>query len=126
MRWSENIKDPPVRIAAEDFDPRERAYPFADRGPDVEGPIEGTPYIRLGPQMVAFIGQRGPIKEVGVNGCQIDDMITFVLGTLQTFNKKFPCRENSLAITKLEEALHWLDHRKRDREDRLVEGYNKE
>jgi hypothetical protein len=90
------------------------------------GQIEGTPYIRLGPQMVAFIGQRGPIKEVGVNGCQIDDMITFVLGTLQTFNKKFPCRENSLAITKLEEALHWLDHRKRDREDRLVEGYNKE
>ena len=35
---------------------------------------------------------------------------------------KFRCRENALAITKLEEALHWLAHRTADRERRGVEG----
>jgi|PlaIllAssembly_1097288.scaffolds.fasta_scaffold00046_11 hypothetical protein len=122
MRWSENVsKKPPVRIAAEDFNPNERAYPYADSpGPD------GDSFIMVSDHGVAFIGQRGPIKEHGVNGCQVDDILTFALGTLQTFNKKFPCRENSIAITKIEEALHWLDARKRDREQRNVEGFDKE
>lgn len=35
---------------------------------------------------------------------------------------KFACRENSLAITKLEEALHWLNARTQAREARKVEG----
>ena len=37
-------------------------------------------------------------------------------------NGRFRCRENSLAITKLEEALHWLQARTEDREQRGVEG----
>lgn len=77
-------------------------------------------------ESVTFVGQRGPVAEVGVNGCQVDDILTFCLGTLQTFNKKFPCRENSIAITKLQEALMWLGERRRDRADRGVEGYDKE
>jgi hypothetical protein len=36
--------------------------------------------------------------------------------------RKFRCRENSLAITKLEEALMWLEKRTADREARKVEG----
>ena len=35
---------------------------------------------------------------------------------------KFACRENALAITKLDEALHWLQHRTAAREAREVEG----
>ena len=35
---------------------------------------------------------------------------------------KFACRENALAITKLDEALHWLNHRTQQREARGVEG----
>jgi hypothetical protein len=35
---------------------------------------------------------------------------------------KFPCRENALAITKLDEALLWLEKRTRDRVARGVEG----
>lgn len=35
---------------------------------------------------------------------------------------KFRCRENALAITHLEEAGHWLEHRQREREARGVEG----
>lgn len=66
--------------------------------------------------------QEGPIKENGVNGCQIDDVLAVVVETIQGFNTAFPCRENSLAITHLQEAQHWLEHRKRDREARGVEG----
>jgi hypothetical protein len=35
---------------------------------------------------------------------------------------KFACRQNALAITKLEEALHWLNDRTAEREARDVEG----
>jgi len=123
LKWSENVTQPPVRLAQEDIGEfRDRAYPYADTPEAVSGE---EPYIIVTPHTVTFVGQRGPIKDVGVNGCQIDDLITFVVGTIQTFNKKFPCRENSLAITKLEEALHWLESRKRDRKARNVEGRDK-
>ena len=35
---------------------------------------------------------------------------------------RFRCRENGHMITKMEEALHWDEHRTRDRERRRVEG----
>lgn len=41
---------------------------------------------------------------------------------LQGLNEKIPCRENSLAITKLEEALHWLEARTKNRKAAGVEG----
>lgn len=133
MNWSENVTHPPLRLAPEEVGSlRDRAYPYADTpGVGIDIADLGTgkseaPNIIVTPLSVTFVGQRGPVKEVGVNGCQIDDMITFALGTIRTFNKKFPCRENSLAITKLEEALHWLDARKRDRVSRHVEGRDKE
>lgn len=66
--------------------------------------------------------QDGPIRECGVNGCQIDDVLQWTLDVLRQFNASHPCRENSLVITKLEEAQHWLNHRTRDRTARDVEG----
>ena len=70
--------------------------------------------------------QNGPIKENGVNGCYQEDLLHIVLDRLNNFQKgDFRCRENSLAITKIEEALHWLRHRTQDREDRRVEGTSK-
>lgn len=100
----------------EDFNPNERAYPFPD-GRVVEG-------IMVDSDRVTFVGQRGPIKEAGVNGCQVDDVIKFARLTVEAFNKKYPCRENSLAITKLQEAELWLMQRRLDREARGVEGKN--
>ena len=44
---------------------------------------------------------------------------------LEGLNNNIPCRENSLAITKLDEALMWLKKRKEDRITRGVEGYSK-
>ena len=66
--------------------------------------------------------QEGPIKENGVNGCQVTDLIDVSLHIIKELNKKFPCRENSLTIIKLEEALMWQDARTKDRENRGVEG----
>lgn len=69
--------------------------------------------------------QNGVIKENGVNGCQNEDLIAIVIDRLQSFQKsKFNCRENALAITKLEEALMWLNKRTNDRIARGVEGTN--
>lgn len=129
LRWSKNVLSakPPILMSADEFDPRERAYPFigVEKRPDENYAIEAPP-ILVDAESVTFRGQRGPVAEEGINGCQIDDILVFCLGTLQTFNKKFACRENSLAITKLQEALMWLEERTRNREARGVEGYDKE
>ena len=79
-------------------------------------------YIRHDVNSLSFTIQNGPIKETGVNGCQVDTVIEAAKIMLEGLNKKFPCRENACAITKLDEALHWLIARKRDRETRFVEG----
>lgn len=67
--------------------------------------------------------QEGPIKESGVNGVMNEDLIAMVICRLEHFNQSdFRCRENSMAITKLEEALLWLRKRTVSREQRGVEG----
>jgi hypothetical protein len=82
-------------------------------------------YVRNDVNSIAFTLQNGPIKEKGVNGCQINTIIEAAKLILEGLNKNFPCRENACAITKLDEALHWLDHRTKNRESRGVEGTNK-
>lgn len=67
--------------------------------------------------------QKGPIKENGVNGCCNEDLIAMVIDRLSSFQESpYKCRENAIAITKLEEALLWLRKRTMDRERRNVEG----
>lgn len=55
-------------------------------------------------------------------GTTNEELIEVLLDRLRTINAQVPCRENSLAITKLEEAAHWLDARTRNRQARGVEG----
>ena len=67
--------------------------------------------------------QEGPIKECGVNGVCNEDLINMVIDRLEHFqDSEFRCRENAVAITKLEEALLWLRKRTMGREQRGVEG----
>lgn len=67
--------------------------------------------------------QKGPIKEAGVNGVMNEDLIAMVIDRLNSFQEsQFKCRENAIAITKLEETLLWLGKRTMDREHRNVEG----
>jgi hypothetical protein len=60
------------------------------------------------------------------NGAFVEGVIEAAIGRIrhyQTANRgKFACRENAIALTKLEEALMWLDKRTADREAREVEG----
>lgn len=69
--------------------------------------------------------QEGNVPENGVNGATIEEVIEVARERIVELNAKFPCRENSLAITKLEEATHWLEARTKDRIKRGVEGQEK-
>lgn len=69
--------------------------------------------------------QEGPIKECGINGVTDEDLILIVIDRFQHFQQsEYACRENAVAITKLEEALLWLSKRREERERRGVEGTN--
>lgn len=76
--------------------------------------------------IVKFAIQSDPISEVGVNGCQVNDMLEYCKCLFESLNDVFPCRENALTITKIEEALHWQYARTKDRLNRQVEGFNKD
>jgi len=85
---------------------------------------KGWPQVHGQESSVKFTVQSGPIKEFGINGCQIDDVISWAKSKIEEFQKAFPCRENAIVVTKLDEALLWLMKRKMDREARSVEGTN--
>jgi len=60
------------------------------------------------------------------NGAFVETVIDAARQRIQHYqNSKFCCRENAIAITKLEEALLWLNKRTADREARGVEGEHK-
>lgn len=82
-------------------------------------------YVRHDVNSLSFTIQNGPIKEHGVNGCQVDTIIEAAKLIIEGLNKQYPCRENSMIITKLDEALMWSNKRKADREKRGVEGHSK-
>lgn len=67
--------------------------------------------------------QKGPISEVGVNGFSNEALLAIVEDRLASFQAgPYACRENALALTKIQEAMHWLHHRTRERVARGVEG----
>jgi len=60
------------------------------------------------------------------NGAFVETVIDAARQRIQFYQEsKFACRENAIAITKLEEALLWLNKRTADREKRQVEGEHK-
>lgn len=79
-------------------------------------------YVRHDKNSLSFTLQNGPIKENGVNGCQVDTLIEAAKVILEGLNSKFPCHQNECAIYHLAEALDWLEKLKKDRETREVEG----
>ena len=79
-------------------------------------------YVRNDVNSISFTIQNGPIKEVGVNGCQVDTVIAAAKMIIEGLNAKFPCDHNSRALHHLDLALAALMTRKKDREARNVEG----
>ncbi len=64
-----------------------------------------------------------------VEGVTNEEVLRMLIHRVQYLNEeygnppgKFLCRENSIAITKLQEALMWLEARTADRVKRSVEG----
>ena len=74
--------------------------------------------------------QQGPLgrdnDRIEPNGAFVETVIASIVQRIEYYqtasNKKFACRENAIAIIKLEEALLWLNKRTQDREKRKVEG----
>lgn len=67
--------------------------------------------------------QNGTIPEKGVNGVTQEALLAVVIDRLRSFQSgPYACRENALALTKIEEALHWLQQRTLARMRRGVEG----
>lgn len=58
------------------------------------------------------------------DGTTNEDLLAMLINRMQYLQDKFPCRENALVITKLEESLMWLNKRTSDRLARGVEGKN--
>lgn len=83
-------------------------------------------YVRHDVNSLSFTIQNGPIKEAGKNGCQVEDVIAVAKHIVEQLNAKFPCRENAMMITKLDEAIMWSKKRTSDRQARQVEGLSKE
>lgn len=86
------------------------------------GSINVAPSDSLG----LLLFQKGAIKEVGKNGITDEAVISVLMDRLRGFQSgPFSCRQNALALTKLEEAMHWLNDRTADRVARGVEGLSK-
>ncbi|MBB2999669.1 hypothetical protein FHX57_002000 [Paraburkholderia tropica] len=75
------------------------------------------------PRATVILFQNGPINEVGVNGVTQEVLLAICADRLRSFQAgPFACRENALALTKIEEAMHWLQQRTIARMRRGVEG----
>lgn len=78
-------------------------------------------------QTIQFI-QKEPKEEGSTelvtisDGTTNEEVLEMLINRMQYLQSKFPCRENSVAITKMDEALMWLEKRTRDRVKRQVEG----
>lgn len=81
--------------------------------------------IRGDYESLLVLFQNGPINEHGVNGITQEVLLAIVADRLRSFQTgPFACRENALALTKIEEAQHWLQQRTLARMRRGVEGTN--
>jgi hypothetical protein len=78
-------------------------------------------------QTLQFI-QKEPVNEASTelktiaDGTTNEELIEMLLDRMNYLQSKFPCRENAIAITRLDEALLWLNKRTSDRIKRNVEG----
>lgn len=82
-------------------------------------------------QTIQFI-QKEPMKELNglpegtletINdGTTNEEVLAVLINRMKYLQDKFPCRENAIVITKLEESLMWLNKRTEDIKNRGVEG----
>ena len=67
--------------------------------------------------------QNGPLGENPPNGLSQESLLAIVEDRLKCFQAgPYACRENAIALTHIQDAIHWLHHRTRERIARGVEG----
>lgn len=116
--------DKAITTTCDDRDPTSgnMSHEYTITMPEVRDmPADGAPAPT---QTIRF--QHGPIAEHGVNGLTNEVLLSIVRDRLEGAQEgPFKCRENALAITKIEEAELWLAKRTLDRMARGVEGQSK-
>lgn len=92
---------------------------------------EGSIEWQSGNNDIGVVGeiqfQHGPRYEEGsTHGIATTDLLEICRHQLKSFQKgEFATRENAIALTKIEEALLWLNKRTEDRVERNVLGTTK-
>lgn len=71
-------------------------------------------------QIIDFV-MKDPIGGIKA-GVQSEQLLIALIDRHKKLNAKFPSREGAIAITKMEEALHWLRARVEERINRGVMG----
>ena len=106
-----------TRIYTHDYGLTCNAISTTAEGVNVEG------HLYLFPEARASLSfQNGTVPEVGINGVTNETVLAALIHRTRVLNAKFPRRKNSLAITKMEEALMWFENRTAERQKRGVEG----
>ena len=84
--------------------------------------LEGCPVQKL--QFIHKVPVEGTIGELRTvnDGTTNEEVLKVLIDRMNYLQGKFPCRENAIVITKLEESLMWLEKRTNDRKARSVEG----
>lgn len=79
-------------------------------------------------QTIQFIEKQPAEDNSGLitvnDGTTNEEVLLILIDRITFLNGKFPCKENACAITKLQEALHWLYARTDARIKQGVEGQN--
>lgn len=102
--------------------PIDEAHHLDDNGNPAGGTTIGTG--------INIVWQNGPLAVDGErkepNGAFVESVLSACIGRMKFYQTasggKFACRENALAITHMQEALHWMNDRTAQREARGVEG----
>ena len=87
----------------------------------IRGDLDGDNSMGAWQHVIQF--QKGPIAENGANGITHEVLLAIVADRLRSFQAgPYSCRENAIALTKIEEAQQWLQSRTLARMRRGVEG----
>ena len=82
--------------------------------------FEGGPEQQI--QFIEKTRLEGGALRTTNDGTTNEEVLAVLIDRLDYLNALHPCRENAIVITKLEEALMWLNKRTADRKARGVEG----
>ena len=79
--------------------------------------IEKVPVVRE----AEALASPGELRTVH-DGTTNEEVLRMLIDRMQSLQARFPCRENAIVVTKLEESLMWLEKRTAERKARGVEG----